>query len=173
MANNVSKGLAYYMRVLHRNIGFLAIGMVIVYSLSGIVLIHRTDDFMKSSTAVEQTIKPGLTAEELGKELKLKKFTVTKEEIGVIYFSDEGKYEVETGKVSYVKKDYVFPFNKFAELHKSSKAPLCWFTTLFGIILFFLAISSLFMFKPQTKVFKKNLVYIAVGVIITLLMFLI
>ena len=44
------KSLQYYIRVLHRNLGFLALCMTVVYALSGIVLTHRAGNFMKKST---------------------------------------------------------------------------------------------------------------------------
>lgn len=163
------KSLQYYMRVLHRDLGFLALGMVIVYSLSGIVLIHRTDNFMKTTKKVEMTIAPNLGDKELGDALKMKKFNVIKEENGIVYFAD-GQYEKATGKVECEKKEVVFPLNKFSNLHKSACAQnqgVGWFTTLFGVILFFLAISSLFMFPTGTKQFKKGMVYTVVGVILT------
>ena len=170
--SNGSKGLQYYMRVLHRDLGFIALAMVVVYSLSGITLIHRTSDFMKTTTQVETTLETNLSANQLAPALKMKKLIVTGEENGIIYFA-EGQYEKETGKVQYQKKDLIFPFNKFSKLHKvaSAQEPLAAvFTTLFGVVLFFLAVSSLLMFKPGTKLFKKGLIYTGVGVLLTVVL---
>ena len=171
-----SKGIHYYMRVLHRNIGFLALGMTLVFSLSGTLLVHRGGDFMKATTTVEKTLQPNMTADEVGNALKLKKFKVTEEKDGIICFTDNGKYDSQTGKVTYDKKELVFPFNKFAELHKtesSQNAPRGWFATLFGIVMAFLAISSLLMFPTKTKQFKANMIYAGIGIIITLILLLI
>ena len=158
------------MRVLHRNLGFIALAMTIVYSLSGITLIYRTSDFMKSTQQVETTLKPNLTAEKLGDALKMKKLKVTDENDATIFFA-EGQYDKQTGKAIYEKKELMFPFNKFANLHKAASAqqPVgTIFTTLFGIILFFLALSSLFMFKVSSKQFKEGMLYTLVGIIITI-----
>ena len=167
-----SKGLQYYMRVLHRDLGFIALAMVVVYSLSGITLIHRTSDFMKTSTQVETTLDANLSASQLASALKMKKLNVTGEENGIIYFAD-GQYEKETGVVHYQKKDLIFPFNKFSKLHKvaSAQEPLAAvFTTIFGAVLFFLAVSSLLMFKPGTKLFKNGLIFTGVGVLLTVVL---
>ena len=167
-----AKSLQYYMRVLHRDLGFLALGMVIIYSLSGIILIHRTTDFMKRSVDVEVTIAPNLSENEIGNALKMRNFKATKEENGVIYFSN-GQYDKSTGKATYVTKEMIPPFDKFLSLHKlpSASNPFVgWFTTIFGIVLCFLAISSLFMFKVNTKQFKSNMIYTAVGVIISIVL---
>ncbi len=41
-----NKNLRYYMRFLHNNIGFFIVGLVIIYSLSGILQIYRDIDFL-------------------------------------------------------------------------------------------------------------------------------
>ena len=41
------------MRVLHRYLGFFLAGIMAVYALSGIVLIFRDTDFLKSEQTVE------------------------------------------------------------------------------------------------------------------------
>ena len=172
MKEKSSKSLQYYMRVLHRDLGFLALGMVVIYALSGIVLIHRNGNFMKTSTPVEMTVAPNLGEKELGEALKFKKFQVKEEKDGIIYFA-EGQYDKKSGKASFVKSELIFPFNKFANLHKvpcAQNPHVGWFTTLFGIVLFFLAISSLFMFKTNAKQFKANMIYTAVGIIISVIL---
>ncbi len=45
MANSGSFG--FQMRVIHRYLGFFLVGIMAVYSLSGIVLIFRDTDFLK------------------------------------------------------------------------------------------------------------------------------
>lgn len=172
MKEKTSKSLQYYMRVLHRNLGYLAIGMAIVYSLSGIVLVHRGADAMKTSTRVEKTIAPNLTANEVKEALKMRKFSVKEETDAVVRFTG-GEYDKRSGRVEYVQREYVFPMNKFVALHKmpgSQNLHVGLFATLFGIVLFFLAVSSLFMFKPDSKQFRKNMVYTAVGVVLTIIL---
>ena len=161
------------MRVLHRDLGFFAIGLVIVYSLSGILLIHRTDSLLKKEKTVEQTLKPNLSGDELGEALKMRNFKPkVMEDKGVILF-EAGKYDIATGKASVTKSELVAPFNKFSKLHKMACAAnthVGWLTTAFGVILFFLAVSSLFMFKTSTKQFKKGMLYTGIGIIATVLL---
>jgi hypothetical protein len=80
------KSLQYYIRVLHRNLGFLALCMTVVYALSGIVLTHRAGNFMKKSTLVEKTISQGLDQKGLEKELKMRKFKAGEAQDGFIAF---------------------------------------------------------------------------------------
>ena len=55
-----SKSFNYYMRSLHRDIGFFAFGLVVIYILSGIVLIYRDTDFLKREVTVERQLKPNM-----------------------------------------------------------------------------------------------------------------
>ncbi|MEG1580937.1 MAG: hypothetical protein RR386_06715 [Bacteroidaceae bacterium] len=163
----MKKSLNYYMRVAHRDVGFLTLGLVIIYSLSGVLLIYRRTDVLKTTTMIEKTLKPGLTAEALNEELKLKNFKTTEENENTIFFA-EGKYNKETGKAKYETKEYVFPLQKFVALHKTSqKTSVYLLSTLFGICLFFLAVSSLWMFKPNTKIFKRGIKFILIGIILS------
>ena len=169
-----SKGLQYYSRAIHRVLGFLTLGMVMVYALSGILLIHRGSDFMKRSVAVELILKPGLDAEQLAPALKMKSLKVIDETEQTVFFAD-GQYDKQTGKASYLKKEVVAPFDKFISLHKlaGKQSPAIGiFTTIFGISLFLLALTSLFMFKTRAKQFKKNMVYMGIGVTVVLLLLL-
>lgn len=48
------KSLQHYIRVLHRNLGFLALCMTVVYALSGIVLTHRAGNFHEEKHACRE-----------------------------------------------------------------------------------------------------------------------
>ncbi len=166
--------MAYLMRALHRDLGFLAIGLVIVYALSGIILIYRDTDFMKRTETVEKTLAPGLSAEQLGGELKMRGFKVTGQTSSTILF-DGGTYDIGSGKAVYTQKSVVAPFDRFISLHKASSGnnKSHWALMLFGVILFFLALSSLFIYKPKTKLFRRGAWLTVVGVAVTVLLLLI
>ncbi|MCF0202439.1 MAG: hypothetical protein HUK08_03650 [Bacteroidaceae bacterium] len=169
------RSLQYYSREIHRVLGYLTLGMVIVYALSGILLIHRTGDFMKHTAAVEQTLKPGLDADQLAAAMKMKTLKVQKETDQTIFFAD-GQYDKTSGKASYLKKEVVAPFDKFITLHKLADKQnhvVAVFTTIFGVSLFLLALTSLFMFKTKARQFKTNMAYTCIGavLIVLLLMF--
>ena len=66
--------LSTKMRTYHRYLGFFLAGIMAVYSISGIILIFRETSFLKSDVHKVQTLKPGLSSEELGKELHLRGF---------------------------------------------------------------------------------------------------
>ena len=155
------------MRIIHRYLGFFLIGIMIVYALSGIVLIFRDTDFLKKEVEIERTLKPNLQAEQLGKELRKKRFKVTKEEGGILFYNN-GQYNQSTGVAKYTNTELPYVLNKMTKLHKSSsKEPLYWLNIFFGLALLFFAISSFWMFLPKTKIFKKGLYFTFFGIILT------
>jgi len=165
-----SRPLAYYMRILHRDIGFLMIGLTLAFSLSGILLVYRQTDFLKSDTVVTRTVSGGLAAEEIGKTLRLRKIKVSSDDGRYVLFDSDpsvrdGKYDRETGAVTFTEKQLPSWLNKLNRLHKTgSSESIHWFVVLYGGLLTFLAISSLWMFKPSTRQFRRGLVFAASGV---------
>ena len=165
------KSIHFYMRTLHRDVGFLMIGLVVVFALSGIVLVYRDTDFLKKEALVQRTISPNLAPTDLGAALKLKNLKVEKEEDGVVFFNGGGNYDQATGMVSYTTKEVIFPFDKFISLHKmaSQKGAIHWLTVVFGVLMLFLAISSFWMFKGGTLYFRRGLFLAGVGVVIAVI----
>ena len=163
------KTLTYYMRVLHRDIGFLMIGLTLVFALSGILLVYRSTDFMKSETQVTRTLEPAMTIEDVGRALHLRKLAVGEDDGRRVAFSagamaSDGRYDRETGEVSYTTQQLPSVLEKLNALHKTgSGSPLHWFSVVYGGLLTFLALSSLWMFKPKTRPFRRGLVLAGVG----------
>jgi hypothetical protein len=89
---------------------------------------------------------------------------VEKTEGDVIYFRG-GSYNKATGATEQTVKELVFPLNKMTEFHTTpSGKPLHWFTLTFGIVLLFLAVSSLWMFKSTSKVFRQGMLLTLAGI---------
>lgn len=167
------KTINYYLRVLHRDIGFFIAGLIIVYALSGIVLIYRDTEFLKSETKIEKTLTPYMEPAKIGEALRIRDFKVTKTEGEIISFQS-GTYNTTTGVAVYTVKDIIFPFNKFINLHKAiSKNPTHWFNLILGVLLLFMAISSFWMFKPENKNFKRGLYLAGAGVVFVFILLLI
>lgn len=159
------------MRGLHRDVGYFIIGLIIIYTLSGIVFIYRDRDFLKHETRIEKTVAPGIAASDLGETLKIKNFKVIKTEGEIIYFK-EGTYNAATGAASYSVKELPLVLKKFGNIHKAnSKSPVHWITTIFGVLLLFLAVSALWMFKRGTKLFSRGLILTAAGILFCIVLF--
>lgn len=158
------------MRSLHRDLGYLTFGLVIIYALSGIFLLYRNTEFLKKEVTVERQLKPDMQAEDLGRELRMREFKVTKTEGDIVYFQN-GTYNKVSGMANYKSKDVMFPFNKFINFHKAiSSNATHWFNLAFGAIFLFLAISSLWMFKVNTKTFKRGMILTGIGIVCSVLL---
>ncbi len=158
------------MRILHRYIGFFLAGIMAVYSLSGIVLIFRDTNFLKKEKLVEKTVMPNVKADELGKIIKMRDLKFDRSEGDVQYFK-QGSYNSTTGFVSYTTSELPRILTKLTQLHKAStKQPLFFLNIFFGVSLFFFVISSFWMFKPETKIFKKGMYFTIAGIALTLIL---
>ena len=118
MEQKKGKSLHYYMRILHRDLGYLVFGLVIIYALSGIVLLYCNTDFLKQEAMAERQLKPGLADEKLGREMRLREIRIIKKEGNVVYFQN-GTYNKASGMAQFSQKDLIFSFNKFVNFHKA------------------------------------------------------
>lgn len=158
----------FLMRIVHRYLGFFLAGIMAVYAFSGVILIYRDTDFLKTEKSIEKKLQPNLENEAIGKELKIKNFVVEKTEGNIVHFNN-GTYNNNTGVANYTSKELPFVIKKFTELHKAnSKSPLYFLNIFFGVSLLFFVVSSFIMFKPKTKNFKEGIYIAIVGVILTI-----
>jgi len=88
----------------------------------------------------------------------------------MVYFKD-GSYNSETGESKITKKELPFIMDKMTHIHKATtNDPLFFLNIFFGTSLLFFVISSFWMFRPKTEVFKKGLYYTLGGIILTLVL---
>jgi len=160
------------MRIYHRYLGFFLAGIMAVYAISGTILIFRDTDFLKQTKQVEKQLEPGLTAEALGKAIKMRDFKIESVNGDVQTFKS-GTYNNATGMVNYTTKTLPKLIEKLTHLHKAStKDPLFYLNIFFGSSLLFFVISSFWMFMPRTTIFKKGLYFTLAGVLLTLVLLL-
>ncbi len=168
--NKPARNLRYYMRFLHNNIGFLIVGLVIIYSLSGIIQIYRDTDFLKHEVANVKTLSPNLQLSQLKDALRLRDLTIEKTEGNIVYFKN-GTYNTATGVSNYSTKEWYGFIIPFTELHKtSSRGVAHYFTTIFGILLLFMSISAFWMFKPGTKLFSRGVYLTIAGMVASIIL---
>jgi hypothetical protein len=161
------------MRIYHRYLGFFLAGIMAVYALSGIVLIFRDTNFLKQEKQVNQQLKPGLSAEDLGKAIRIRDLKIESAN-GTVQTFKNGTYDTATGAVSYTTKTLPKLVEKLTHLHKAStKDPLFYLNIFFGVSLLFFVISSFWMFMPKTSIFKKGLYFTLAGIVLTLVLLLV
>lgn len=162
------KSVYHIMRALHRDAGFLTLGLTLVYALSGILLIYRNTDFLKKEQTSVIHLQQNLPEEDLVKQLAVRNFQVEKREGEVIYFK-EGYYNVTTGEAKISRTDYPLLIKKLVNLHKvTGNNRLSLFNTIYGILLLFLSVSSFFMFKFGTRKSKRGLALTGLGIMLTI-----
>lgn len=167
---STKKNLRWYMRFLHNQVGFFITGLVIIYNLSGLVQTYRDTNFLKHTVLNEKKLEPGLDEAKLGPNLRIRDFKITKTAGDTLYFKD-GNYNTTTGKASFVTKEWYAWIVPFTELHKSSSKDVGhYFTTLFGICLFFMSVSAFWMFRPGTKPFSRGVLLSIAGVIASVIL---
>lgn len=158
------------MRVVHRYLGFFLAGIMAVYAISGIVLVFRKTDFLKQEKIVETQLAEKLVANEVGKALKIRNFKVERTEGETLYFKN-GTYDRTTGRAVQTKKELPFVLGKMTHLHKATtNDPLYYLNLFFGFALLFFVVSSFWMFRPRTDVFRKGMYWTIGGIVLTLVL---
>ena len=171
--DNFKSKMRKTMRDLHNKVGFLIVGLVVIYALSGIIQTYRDTSLLKHELKNEKVVDAHLSADKLGPVLKMREFKVTKTEGDMVYFKD-GSYNAATGEVKYVTKEWYSWIKPFTELHKAnSKGIVHYFTVLFAVALFFMCVSAFWMFKPGTKAFSSGVILTVVGIIASIVLVLI
>jgi len=158
------------MRIIHRYLGFFLAGVMVMYSISGIVLIFRNGDTFKQEVIIEKTIAAKLNGPALGRVIKIKNLGFIRT-VGNMDYFNEGSYNHTTGEVSYAVKELPFILDKLTHLHKATtKDPLYFLNIFFGLSLLFFVISAFWMYMPGGKILRKGLLFTAGGIILTLIM---
>jgi hypothetical protein len=166
------KPFSYYIRLLHRYLGFFFVGFILIYALAGITLIFRDTDFLKKEKTLKVTVPADTKTTDLGQALRLRDFKILKTEGDIIYFQG-GTYNTGTGVAELTVRELMFPLNRITNIHKTpSKNPFHWVTLAFGVVMLFQAISSFWMFNPKSQAFKTGVYIILAGFIFAFLLLL-
>ncbi len=158
------------MRIYHRYLGFFLAGIMAMYAISGTILIFRDTDFLKKEKTVNEQLKPGLKADELGKAIRKRDLKIDSI-AGDVQMFKGGSYNAKTGAVNYTTKTLPPLVEKLTHLHKAStKEPLFFLNIFFAASLLFFVISSFWMFMPNTAIFKKGLYFTLAGIVLTVVL---
>ena len=158
------------MRIFHRYLGFFLSGIMAVYAISGIVMIFRETEFLKSERELERQLAVSLPDAEVGSTLRIKEFKVERSEGSLIYFR-EGTYDKKTGLAKFKAKQLPYVLDKMTKLHKATtNRPLFFLNIFFGVALLFFVLSAFWMFMPKTEVFRKGLYFALGGIVLTLIL---
>ncbi len=174
-----NKSIQKWIRIIHRDLGYLMVGISIVYGISGFVLNH-----MDGSDPAFKSYEGSVTLNQnLNKKQVMEAWAYVQDDLpeikSVLAMDDEhfrlmldgglGIYQVETGIVDYKyhsKKDFIYFINK---LHYNKVKYWTWIGDFFAFTLIFFAISGLFMVKGSKGIAGRGKWYLITGLIIPLI----
>lgn len=156
-------------RIIHRYLGFFLSGIMFVYGLSGIILVYRDTNFLKTEVVIEKRLDFDLTANQLQPIFKKGGKFIKKE--GDTLFFNNGSYNERTGIALIKKQELPFILDKMEKLHKANtNSPLYFLNIFFGASLLFFVVSAFWMYTPKMPVFKKGMYFALGGIVLTIIL---
>lgn len=172
-----NKKFRKWIRIIHRDIGYLMVGISLIYGISGYILNHidGTDPAFKSTEGTIVLAKY-LSRAELATEWQKKDdlpeikriLCIDDEHYRVMLDGGIGIYETVSGTVDYKyhkKKPIIYFMNK---LHYNKVAHWTIVGDIFAFTLIFFALSGLFMVKGKKGISGNGKWYLITGLILPL-----
>jgi uncharacterized protein len=160
---------AKLLRNLHRDLGYFYIGLIISFSLSGIIMNHREHWHPEKYTTDTKAIEVKLPeeskinekfAENLGKQLgiddKIRRHMVKKGTFKISFEKHDVEIDMKTGKgeiVSFNKTPFI---SQTMKLHKSNSDWWIYYSDIFAFSLIAIAVTGAIMIKSASKFSFKN-----------------
>jgi uncharacterized protein len=182
------KTLRRWNNALHHDIGYLSVGMTIIYALSGIVLNHfKSGDFSHPDyhksykeftiTLPKDSIVTKAYVDAVLTELKVKdhyKSYVTGDKYVQIFLDKGWIYiDLRTGDTQMETKTPFYVIKEFNLLHYNNiKKFYTWFSDLYAVALIFLAITGLFVLRGKNGIIGRGAWLTAIGIILPALILL-
>lgn len=158
------------MRIYHRYLGYFLAGVMAVYAVSGMIMIFRDTDFLKSDAPMTRKLAPGLDAKGLGEAIRIRDLKIESQNGEIATFRG-GSYNTATGEATWTVKQWPKFVNKLTNLHKANSGSKFFYLNIFfGASLLFFVLSAFWMFMPKTSIFRKGLLFTAAGVVVVLVM---
>ncbi|VXC06928.1 conserved membrane hypothetical protein [Flavobacterium sp. 9AF] len=157
-------------RNLHRDLGYIYLGLIISFAFSGILMNHREDWHPEKYTLETKDIQVELPANEsdindsyaenLAKELKIedkiKRHNVRKGQFRMQFENTEVEIDLKSGKgeiISFIKTPLI---SQTMFLHKNTSNWWIYFSDIFGISLIIIAITGAMMIKHGKHTFARR-----------------
>ena len=168
------KNLRQWLWDLHRDIGYFAVGMSLVYALSGFFLSHKDTFSATRTVTVDFELTAGLDLpdfiETMDKETAVD-LTHSREKgeyISFFFEGGEGDYHIPTGQVryeSYSRRGLMLFIN---QLHLNQRKGWVAVADVFSFLLVFLALSGLVMVRGRKGFLKRGIWFMLLGFVLIL-----
>ncbi len=173
-----------FLRIIHRDLGYIAFALTIIYSISGIAVNHINDwnpnyIISKDTLVIPSRINSSLSSKELATQLPIifgikdsikSSFRESPNSIEIFF---EGKtlttnLQDKIAVLETVKSRHVFRQMNFLHLNNAKKL-WTWIADIFAGSLILLAISGIFMLKGKKGIKGRGKWFILIGILIPLL----
>lgn len=169
-----NKSIRYYLRVIHRDLGYLTVGLCIIFGISGIFLNHiktsnREYSIKKGSLFIGNDLDENLITKnwDSSRLPRLKAvFRIDSANYRLMLESGMGTYNAKNGKVNYEtskRNHFVYWINT---LHRNQIKGWSITGDIFALILIFLAISGMFISKGKNGLYGRGKWFLLTGIII-------
>lgn len=178
MSRLISPKARRWIRILHRDLGYIMVGLSLVYAISGIYLnrIHKGDPSYKIERRTT-IFEKGLSPDELknawnpesGPHPELNSVGKMGSKYRLLLQGGIGEYDPATGTVEYEtskRKPFAYWVNR---LHYNRVNGWSLMADLFAVALIFLAVSGLFMVKGKHGISGRGKWYLLIGLLIPFL----
>ncbi|MDH6343029.1 hypothetical protein M2480_001431 [Parabacteroides sp. PFB2-12] len=173
-----SRQLTKWARILHRDLGYLMVGLSLVYAISGILLNHMDgkDPAFRTETG-SITLSPSLDNEgvtaawngQKGLPALRKVQKVDDEHYRLLLESGIGVYNKKSGAAEYekyTKREFVYWINRLHYNKVKGWSPMA---DIFAGTLIFFALSGLIMVKGKNGLAGRGKWYLMIGILIPVL----
>jgi hypothetical protein len=176
------KTLRRWNNILHRDIGYLAIGMTLIYAISGIVLNHfksgdfKHPDYSKSFYDLKVSLPQGGVVDKTYVQKVLKeadeqgnfKSYIAGDGYLQIFLTDGSLYvDLGDGSAQLEKKRTRYIIKEMNLLHYNNlKKFYTWFSDLYAVGLIVLAITGMFVLRGKNGIMGRGAWLTAIGIII-------
>lgn len=177
-----TKTLRRWNNALHRDIGYMAFGMTIIYAISGIVLNHfKAGDFAhpdyRTSTVQHTVALPADTIlseawvmsvlKQVGEEKHYKSYLSGDGYVNIYLTNGSVYVDLTTGSAEVQKKIPRYLIREFNVMHYNNfKKLFTWFSDLYAVSLMVLAVTGLFVLKGKNGILRRGAWLTALGILL-------
>jgi hypothetical protein len=171
-----NKKIRKWLRSLHRDLGYLFVGIILIYAISGILLNHKITAFSTSVSIVQlerqqdkKQLEDYWTANY--SELKLKKVMPNNNGFQIFVKGGVGEYNSSTGKLEVETYKRNIFINFVHRLHYNTVKGWKYIADIFAVSLIFFAISGMFLTRGKKSLTGRGKWLILIGICITLIIY--
>lgn len=171
------KKIRKWMRVFHRDLGYLFTGIIMIYAISGFLLNHFSPrEINYSDEQTELVIGESLSQSELQvvmekqfPDLEVKKYKKNSKGFKLYINGGSASYVSSTGNLNVIKFERNTLLYYMNRLHFNSLKYWTYIADAFAFALIFFAISGLVIVKGKNGFLKRGIYFTIIGILIPLI----